>query len=132
MDVFQILFLIGRIIYGGFFVMNAFNHFSQQEMLTGYAASKGVPSPRAAVLGTGLLLLIGGLSMITGFLPVVGVAALVIFLLGVSFMMHNFWAIEDQQMKTMEMVQFMKNMGLLGAALMTLAIPTPWPLSLGG
>lgn len=132
MDVFQVLFLVGRIIYGGFFVMNAFNHFSQREMLTGYAASKGVPAPRVAVLVTGLLLLIGGLSMITGFLPVVGVAAIVIFLLGVSFMMHNFWAIEDQQMKTMEMVQFMKNMGLLGAALMTLAIPTPWPLSLGG
>ncbi len=132
MTPFVILFLVGRIIYGGFFLMMALNHFTQQEMLTGYAASKGVPSPRLAVLGTGLVLLIGGLSFITGFLPAVGVAALVIFLLLVSFQMHNFWAIDDPQMKAVEMTQFMKNMALLGAALMSLAIPTPWPLSLGG
>ena len=31
----------------------------------------------------------------------------------------------------MEMVHFMKNMALLGSALMFLAIETPWPLSIG-
>jgi hypothetical protein len=48
-----------------------------------------------------------------------------------SFFMHNFWAIQEPQAKMMEMVNFMKNMGLLGLVLMTIAIPRPWPMSLG-
>jgi len=43
--------------------------------------------------------------------------------------MHNFWKIEDQNMKMTEMVSFMKNMALLGADLMFLAISEPWALS---
>lgn len=128
----EILFLIGRIIVGVFYLFNALNHFTQVNMLSGYAQSKGVPAPKVAVLGTGLLLLIGGLSILLGYQPIVGVAAIVIFFLGVTPMMHNFWAIEDQQMKTMEMVNFMKNMALMGSALMFLLIPTPWPFALGG
>ncbi|RME76633.1 MAG: DoxX family protein [Chloroflexi bacterium] len=124
-------FLIGRILLGLFFLMNAVSHFSRAEMLTGYAASKGVPAPRLAVLGTGVLLLIGSLSILTGFQPVIGVIALVLFFLPVTFMMHNFWAVQDEQTKMMEMVQFMKNMALLGAVLTLLAIPQPWPFSLG-
>ncbi len=128
----EVLFLIGRIIVGAFYLFNAVNHFTNLEMLSGYAASKGVPAPKAAVIGSGLLLLIGGLSILLGYQPVIGVAAIVIFFLGVTFKMHNFWAIEDQQMRMVEMVNFMKNMALMGSALMFLAIPQPWPFSLGG
>jgi hypothetical protein len=45
--------------------------------------------------------------------------------------MHNFWAETDQMTKMMQMTQFVKNMGLMSSALMFLAIPQPWPLSLG-
>ena len=128
----EILFLIGRIIVGLFYLFNALNHFSQVNMLSGYAQSKGVPAPKVAVLGSGLLLLIGGLSILLGYQPVIGVAAVVIFFLGVTFKMHNFWSIDDPQMKMMEMTNFMKNMALMGSALMFLLIPTPWPYSLGG
>ena len=128
----DITFLIGRILVGLFYLMMAANHFMQLEMLSGYAASKGVPAPKLATLGTGVLLLIAALTILTGFQPVIGVAALVIFYLGVNFKMHNFWAIEEQQTKMMEMTQFMKNTALLGSALMYLAISTPWPFALGG
>lgn len=128
----EIAFLVGRIIVGVYFLFNAFNHFGQLNMLSGYAASKGVPSPKVAVVVSGLLLLIGSLSILLGYQPLIGVIALVIFFLPVSLKMHNFWAIEDQQMKMVEMVNFMKNMALLGSSLMFLAIPIPWPFSLGG
>ena len=127
-----ILFLIGRIIVGAYYLMSAYNHFANTEMMSGYASAKGVPSPRLAVIGSGILVLIGGLSILLGFQPVIGVAAIVLFLLPVSFMIHNFWAVADPQMKQMDMIQFMKNMGLLGSTLMFLAIPRPWPFSLGG
>lgn len=128
----DVLFLIGRIIVGVYYLFNALNHFTQLEMLSGYAQSKGVPAPKVAVLVSGLLLLIGGLSFLLGYQPVVGVAAIVLFFLGVTFKMHNFWAVDDPQMKMVEMVNFTKNMALMGSALMFLLIPTPWPYSLGG
>ena len=63
--------------------------------------------------------------------PTIGVALLVIFLLGVSFGIHNFWTVQDPQAKLGEMTNFLKNMALLGLLLMTLVIPRPWPMSLG-
>ncbi len=124
------LFLVGRVILAMYYVMMGAMHFMQLESMAGYAASKKMPAPKLAVMGSGLLLLIGGLSIGTGFQPLVGVICIVAFMLPVSLMMHNFWTIEDDQMKMAEMTNFMKNMGLMASALMFLAIPTPWVLSL--
>ena len=128
----EIAFLIGRIILGVYYLFNASNHFMRLEMMSGYTASKGVPAPKLAVLVTGTLLLLGGLSILTGFQPTIGVILLVIFFLPVNFIMHNFWAEQDQMTKAMQMTQFVKNMGLMSSALMFLVIPQPWAFSLGG
>jgi len=128
----EIAFLVGRIVLGVYYLFNALNHFRSLNMMAGYAGSKGVPAPKLAVAGTGVLLLLGGLSILLGVQPTIGVILIVVFLVPVAFMMHNFWAVQDPQMKMMEMVNFMKNIALAASALMFLAIPQPWPLSLGG
>jgi uncharacterized membrane protein YphA (DoxX/SURF4 family) len=128
----EILFLVGRIIVGVYYVMTGLNHFTQTEGMAQMTAAKKVPSPRLAVLGSGALLILGGLSFLLGIYPLVGVALIVIFLLPTTFMMHNFWADTDPMMKMGNMINFMKNMGLIGYTLMLLAIPQPWPYSLGG
>ncbi len=130
MDYMSWLFLLGRVLFGGFFLMSAYNHFAQNTMLAGYAASKGVPSAKFMVFVSGVLLLIGGLGIILGVYVKIAVAALVLFLAVVSFTLHAFWKISDQNMRMMDKVNFTKNMALLGAALMALAITAPWPLSL--
>ena len=127
----DIALLIGRIIAGGFFLMNGVNHFAKLNVMAGYAKSKGTFAPALSVGGTGVILLLGGASLLLGYHPTIGAALLVVFLLGVSFSIHNFWAIQEPQAKMMEMANFMKNMGLLGLVLMTVAIPRPWPMSLG-
>ena len=130
-NIHNVAFFVGRIIAGCFFLMNGFNHFAQINMMTGYAKSKGIPAPALAVGGSGVLLFLGGLSLILGYHPTIGAALLVIFLLSASFGIHNFWTIQDQQAKQGEMINFLKNMAILGLLLMTLAIPRPWLMSLG-
>ena len=125
------LFLIGRVVLGVYYLFNAYNHFSRTEMLAGYAGSKGVPAPRVMVILTGLLLLVGGLSILLGAYPRVGIAAVVVFLVPVAFWMHNFWAVQEPMQQMVEMVNFTKNLALAASALMFLAIPEPWPLSVG-
>lgn len=127
----DILFLLGRILFSALFLMSGMGHFQRLEMMTGYTRSKGVPAPKLAVVGTGLMIILGGLSILLGFQPTIGAILLVAFLVPSSLIMHNFWAIEDPQMKMAEMVNFNKNMALAGAALMFLFIQN-WPLSLGG
>ena len=130
-NIHSIAFLVGRAIAGCFFLMNGFNHFAQLNMMTGYAKSKGIPAPALVVGGSGVLLFLGGLSLLLGYHPTIGTALLVIFLLGASFGIHNFWTVQDQQAKQGEMINFLKNMAILGLLLMTLAIPRPWLMSLG-
>jgi putative oxidoreductase len=125
------LFLLGRILFGGFFLFNAYRHFTGVSSMGPYAASKGVPAPRMAILGSGLLLALGGSSILLGVKPKWGVLLLALFLVPVTFAMHNFWADQDQQTRQSNEIQFQKNLALLGASLMLLLIPEPWLLSLG-
>jgi uncharacterized membrane protein YphA (DoxX/SURF4 family) len=68
-------------------------------MMASYAQSKGLPAPKAGVAASGVLLLLGGLSLLLGYHPTVGAILLVVFLLATSFTMHNFWAVKDPQQK---------------------------------
>ncbi len=124
------IFLVGRVIFGGFFLINAYNHFAHAGNMAGYAASKGVPAPKLAILGSGVLLLIGGLSILTGLRQGLGLIAVIIFLIPVSLTMHAFWKDTDPMQKMNNRINFMKNMALIGAALMLFSVPTPWPFSL--
>ena len=54
------LFLLGRLIFGGFFLYNGANHFLMNATFVQYAAAKGVPMPEAAVIVAGVLILAGG------------------------------------------------------------------------
>ena len=124
------LLLIGRIVFGGFFVYNGVNHFLKFGMMTQYAKRKGVPFPAAAQGVTGLMLLGGGLSIACGVYPLIGIALLVGFLVPVSLVMHNFWKLDDPKLRLADRSTFARNMALLVATLMFLALPVPWPLSL--
>lgn len=126
----QNLPIVGQVVLALFFIMNGFSHFTQMTGMVGYAASKKVPAPKLAVGVTGLMLVAGGLSILTGYNVKMGIWILVVFLLGVNIFMHNFWSEKDAQMKMMNKVQFMKNSAILGALLMLLANVNDWPWAL--
>jgi putative oxidoreductase len=124
------LFLLGRALFGGFFVFNGINHFRNQEGMSQYAEAKGVPAADTAIPATGAMLLTGGLSVLLGVKPRQGLAALIGFLVPVTLQMHRFWEVEDPQQRMNEMVHFSKNLALIGAALMMLKLEQPWEASL--
>ncbi len=123
------LFVLGRTVFGGYFVYSAINHFKNEEMMSGYAASKGVKAPDLAVLGSGVMLLAGGLSVLLGYRPRLGLATLIGFLIPTSLQMHGFWDVDDPHQQMNEMVNVMKNMALVGASLTMMQLPDRWPLS---
>jgi uncharacterized membrane protein YphA (DoxX/SURF4 family) len=116
---------IGRLLFGGYFIYNGLNHFLNLQSVAAYAASKSVPAPEVATALSGLLLLHGGLSIVSGQWPRIGALFIVVFLAVVTPVMHNFWA-QEGPARAMDLMQFTKNLALLGAAFLTMAIPEPW------
>jgi len=116
---------VGRILFGGFFAYSGIHHFVDLAMLSSFAATKGVPFPEFAVMASGVLAFVGGLSLLAGAWPRVGAALIALFLVGVTPMMHNFWA-ETGQARMMDLGNFTKNLALIGGAAFVMAFRTPW------
>jgi len=129
MSYMDYLFVLGRVLYGGFFLLGGVNHFSNLGMMSGYAGSKGVPAAKAGVVLSGLLIIAGGLLVIIGTHIRIAAACIIIFLVPVSYLMHDFWNEKDMMGRINQQVNFQKNLALLGAALMMTMIPRPWPIS---
>src|ERR1700690_1857118 len=123
------IFLISRILFGGYFVVSGWNHLRHSDAMAGYAASKKVTSPKAMVIISGLMIFLGGLGILLGYHVGISVLLIVLFLIPVTFIMHNYWAETDPSAKMNSRVGFMKNMALIGAALAFLAVAMPWPFS---
>ena len=93
----QIAFLIGRLMVGGMYLNAGIANLLELNSKAGYAASKGLPDPKTWVTVASLLLIVAGFSLITGIRPQIGVGAVTLFLIPVTLIMHNFWALEGVQ-----------------------------------
>jgi uncharacterized membrane protein YphA (DoxX/SURF4 family) len=124
------VFLLGRLIFGGFFLYSGLHHFQEKKALAQYAAAKNVPLPDIAVTASGAMLMLGGASILLGVKPKIGALAIAGFLAGVSPMIHDFWRTEDSQQRQNEMAHFMKNIAMLGGVMALMGMEEPWPVSL--
>lgn len=115
------LLLGARLLFGGLIAFQGLNHFLNREQMTGYAEAKGVPLPGVGVIASGVMLVGGGLGIVFGVFPAIAAGALATFFLVTTPVMHDFWAVDDEQAQN-EMIQFLKNAELLGASLLFLAI----------
>jgi len=107
--------LLGRFLFALIFLLAVPSHFSQQTIAL--ATSQGVPLAHVAVPASGILALLGGLSILLGYRVKFGAWLIVLFLLPVTFMMHKFWGISDPVAAQTQMVMFLKNIALIGSAL---------------
>ena len=108
--------VLGRFLFALIFLMAGANHFNKQTI--GYAALQGVPLASIAVPLSGVLAIAGGLSILLGFRAKLGAWLIVLFLVPVTLMMHKFWTVSDPMMAQIQMVLFMKNVSMLGGALL--------------
>jgi putative oxidoreductase len=127
----DVVALIGRILFVALFLGSSFAHLTQTGAMAGYAAAKGVPQPRLAVLASGVLMLVGALMVLLGVWIDLGALLLVAFLVPTALLMHQFWKETDAQSKQLEMIQFQKDLALAGGALLILALYSGFGEDLG-
>ena len=108
--------LLGRILFSAIFIMSGPNHFKAETI--GFAAAQGVPLASIAVPLSGIIALLGGLSIALGYRAKLGAWLIVLFLVPVTLMLHRFWGLSDPQATGLQLAMFMKNLSILGAALL--------------
>lgn len=108
--------VLGRFLFALIFLMAGANHFNKQTI--GYAALQGVPLAAIAVPLSGVLAIAGGLSILLGYRAKLGAWLIVLFLVLVTPMMHKFWGVADPNMAQLQMIMFLKNVSMLGGALL--------------
>lgn len=108
--------LVGRILFSLIFIFSFPGHFKQETIA--FSAAQGVPFASLLVPASGILELVGALSIVLGYRARWGAAAIVAFLVPITFAMHPFWSVSDPMAHQMQFVMFMKNISLIGAALM--------------
>lgn len=111
--------LTGRILFSLIFLSSGImGHLLAASQTAAYASSYGLPMALPLVIISGIIAVLGALSVILGYKAKIGAWLIVLFLIPVTFAMHSFWTVTDPIKQQIQMALFMKNIGLLGGALM--------------
>jgi uncharacterized membrane protein YphA (DoxX/SURF4 family) len=111
--------LLGRLLFASGLAVLALRNLTNLDGRIDYAAYKGVPFPEKLVPASSGLLLGGSLGIGLWKLPKLSAAGVATFFLGVTPVMHDFWAVDDDS-RDEELTSFLQNVTLLGAALVFL------------
>lgn len=113
--------LVSRLMIATIFLMSAVgNKIPRFNDVVGYMAAEGVPMPNVALVGAIIVLILGSLSVIAGFRIRIGAGLLLAFLVLATYFFHDFWQFEGQEQQ-LQMIQFMKNLSLMGTMLFLMA-----------
>lgn len=116
--------LLGRILFASIFVLSGLTiHLLKWRDGVQYARMSGYTlAPELMVPASGLVAVLGGLSVAFGIWPDLGALMIAVFVIPVAYFMHAFWKIEDPMMRGIQNAMFMKNLALGGAALALFAL----------
>lgn len=120
--------LAGRILLASIFIWSGLDKIGNFAGTAGYMAGQGIPLAEAALVLSIIIEVGGGLMLIFGWQARWAALAILLWLIPVTLIFHNFWAVEAAQ-KQMQMIHFYKNLGIMGGMLYVMAFGAG-PLSL--
>lgn len=113
--------LVGRILMSAIFIISGIAKLTDPVGTVGYMNSAGVPNADTLVYIAGIAELAGGLSLLFGFLTRIGALGLIVLLVLINLLMHDFWTLTGAE-RQMQMVQFVKNLAVMGGLFMIVAM----------
>ena len=117
----DIVVLIARVLFAAIFLASGLGHLTQTEAMAGYAKFKGVPAPKVSTIVSGLLMIVGAVSVVFGVWGDLGSLLLLVAVAPIAFLMHQYWK-EQGESRMNEQVQFNKTLSLSGGALALFAL----------
>lgn len=111
----SVAFALARFVFGAKFAKDGYDNLQSLDDLVEVGADAGVPVPELLVPAASGLLFVGGVLVALGLAPLLGVAAIAAFMLGVSPEMHDFWNRSGDDREA-ELDAFLRNAAFVGAA----------------
>jgi putative oxidoreductase len=112
--------LVGRILIAIIFLVSGIGKIGGFAGTAGYMASKGLPLAEALLVIT-IVIEIGAAAMlILGFKARLGATLLFLWMIPVTFIFHNFWAMPAAEQQ-LQAIMFMKNLAIMGGLLFIMA-----------
>ena len=111
---------LGRILVAAIFLISGIGKVTGFQGTAGYMASKGLPMVEVLLVITIIIELGGAAMLILGWKARLAAAALFLWMIPVTLLFHNYWAMPaDQQM--INQIMFLKNVAMMGAMLYVMA-----------
>lgn len=107
---------LGRVLFAGGLAILAIRNLTNLDGRVAYAEAKGVPAADKLVPVSSGLLLGGSLGIGLWKLPKLAAGSVAAFFIGVTPVMHDFWAVDSESLGE-ELTSFLQNLTLLGAAI---------------
>lgn len=109
----EVFMLALRIAFAGYLLWNGIRHFSKAHVMVVYATRHHVPHPYTVIYLSGLLVMVGAVTIGLG-TPIPWTALLfALFLIPVTLVMHAFWRIADPHLRNLARTHFVGNTLLL-------------------
>lgn len=112
-----ILLLIGRLLFSLIFIFSAIMQLWKFKNTVQYLTTLKVPFPKFLAICSNIVSIIGGIGIVFHSYSLYGSILIILFLLPSTFIAHRFWNIEDKKEKNNQMQHFMKNVALIGGAI---------------
>jgi len=119
-DLPDLLYLFGRLLLGGLFVVGGIEHFFIQPLLTGIMAARGVPAARLVLILGSIWQVIFGLLFIFGIVPALSALALAVFTALASVIFLDFWNKQQPERSALRNA-LLCNIAIIGALFMAAA-----------
>lgn len=113
------LLFLGRLILSALFLGSAYWHVTNWQAALQKTSAAGAIYPEAFLLSATLLLTLGGLSLLFGYLVRLGVILLLIAIIPTTFLFYPFWALKGPEMQ-LTLLAFLKNLSLCSGLLFLL------------
>jgi putative oxidoreductase len=112
------IFLVGRIFFAIiFFNSGLVGHVLGRKGTAAYARQSRVPLPELSVLASGAMIAVGAVLVALGAWGDLGALLIAAFLVLITPVMHAFWREGEPMAKQLQQINFLKNVALLGGAL---------------
>lgn len=118
----SLLFLLGRIAIGAFFLWKAFERIQHWGAAADAMKRKRVPFISYVLPLSMFLLVVGWLSVVFGFYARGGAMLLLIYMVAHMYMFHAFWNLDKGTEHMLEKLLFMKDFAIVGSLLLILAV----------
>ncbi len=115
-----ITMFVGRVLLSLIFLYGAFLSITNWDATMGMVTAKGLTYVSWFLGAAVALQILGGLFLLVGYKVRLGAFFLIVFLIPVTIIMHDFWSLTDAS-RQLQTIMFGKNLAILGGLLYVLA-----------